>query len=58
MTMPWIKRLWEMARELVGDRAYERYAAGCRRRGEAPLSPREFYLSQLQRKYTRPSRCC
>jgi hypothetical protein len=51
-------RIWEIAREVLGDKAYELYAEGARRRGEKPLAPKEFYLAQLQRKYSRPSRCC
>ena len=52
------RRIWEIAREVLGDRAYELYAEGARRRDEKPLAPKEFYLAQLQRKYSRPSRCC
>lgn len=51
-------RIWEIAREVLGDKAYERYAERARRQGEKPLPPEEFYLTQLQRKYSRPSRCC
>lgn len=51
-------RIWEMAREVFGDRAYDRYAEHVRARGEKPLTREEFYVSQLQRKYTRPCRCC
>ena len=53
-----LERIWEIAREVFGDKAYDRYAAHVRGRGEKPLRPGEFYLSQLQRKYSRPSRCC
>lgn len=53
-----IQRIWEIAREVLGDKAYERYAERLRARGEPPLAPEEFYISQLERKYTRPSRCC
>jgi len=53
-----MQRIWEVAREILGDKAYERYAESLRARGEAPLTPAEFYVSQLQRKYSRPSRCC
>lgn len=54
----WIRRIWEIAREVLGDKAYERYAERLRARGEQPLAPGQFYISQLERKYTRPSRCC
>jgi uncharacterized short protein YbdD (DUF466 family) len=53
-----LRRIWEIAREVVGDKAYDRYAQHVRARGEVPLTPGEFYVSQLQRKYTRPCRCC
>ena len=53
-----IQRIWEIALEVLGDRAYERYAERLRARGEQPLAPGDFYVAQLERKYTRPSRCC
>jgi uncharacterized short protein YbdD (DUF466 family) len=53
-------RIWFGIREWCGDAAYERYL-----RSQARLSCRgvlltreEFYLSQLQKKYSRVSRCC
>ena len=54
-----LRRLWRGLREWSGDAAYEAYlraAAG----GEAQkvLSPKEFYLQQLEGKYSRPNRCC
>ena len=52
------RRIWEIAREVLGDKAYERYAERLSARGEQPATPEEFYVSQLERKYTRPSRCC
>jgi uncharacterized short protein YbdD (DUF466 family) len=53
-----LRWLWDVARQLLGDNAYDRYAQHVRARGGLPLSPKEFYVSQLQRKYSRPSRCC
>jgi len=53
-----LRRIWEIAREVFGDKAYDRYAEHVRARGEKPVAPSEFYLSQLQRKYSRPCRCC
>jgi hypothetical protein len=50
--------IWRFARELVGDNAYTRYRQYIAARGGCPLTPQEFYLSELQRKYSRPSRCC
>lgn len=60
----WLIRIaraaWRGLREWCGDSAYERYLrskatrdADCRR-----LSPAEFYAEQLNRRYSRPNRCC
>jgi len=50
---------WRGLREWSGDAAYERYRQYAAHRGlENPLSPTEFYVEQLNRKYSRPSRCC
>jgi hypothetical protein len=46
---------WRFLREVSGDRAYEVYAE---RWGSAAVSPREFYLDTLKRRYDRISRCC
>lgn len=53
-----LQRILEIAREVFGDKAYDRYAEHVRGQGEIPLTPGEFYVSQLQRKYSRPTRCC
>jgi len=46
-------------REWCGDAAYERYQkAILRRKTACPLTPRQFYVEQLERKYSKPSRCC
>ncbi len=47
--------VWRFLREVSGDRAYEVYAE---RWGRAALSPRDFYLDSLKRRYDRVSRCC
>jgi len=54
------RRFWRGVREWCGDSAYERYmrssarqSDGCRR-----LSAQEFYVQQLNRRYSRPNRCC
>ena len=53
-------RFWRGVREWCGDAAYERYlrssaaqSEGCRR-----LTAQEFYVQQLNRRYSRPNRCC
>jgi len=52
----WARRFWRGLREWCGDAAYERYlrsSATCAR-----LTPEEFYVEQLNRRYSRPNRCC
>jgi hypothetical protein len=59
-------RLWWAMRQVFGDAAYENYLRSARAREEttqggsasAPLSPKEFYLDSLRRRYSRISRCC
>lgn len=55
-----LRRFWRGLREWCGDAAYERYLrsparkfSSCRR-----LTAEEFYLDQLNRRYSRPNRCC
>lgn len=51
---------WRGLREWCGDAAYERYLCSARARPGARdvLSPAEFYVEQLNRRYSRPNRCC
>lgn len=53
---------WCGIRTLTGDDAYQRYLQHWRLRhaddGEQPLSRREFYIAEQQRKWNRPNRCC
>jgi len=58
MAIEMMRRVWDMAREVLGDCAYERYKERAQRQGQKVLTPKEFYVSQLQRKYSKPSRCC
>ena len=53
-------RVWRGIREWCGDAAYEQYLrANAKHPGETRSMTREqFYLSQLQKKYSRVSRCC
>jgi hypothetical protein len=52
-------RFWEGLREWCGDAAYENYRKCAERKGqESVLSPAEFYVEQLNKKYSRPNRCC
>ena len=59
-TQRFLRRFWRGIREWCGDAAYESYLrskrdhpASCR-----TLSQKEFYVEQLNRRYSRPNRCC
>jgi uncharacterized short protein YbdD (DUF466 family) len=50
---------WRGLRQWSGDSAYETYLACAKRQAaKKPLSATEFYVEQLNRKYSRPNRCC
>ncbi len=54
-----LRTFWRGLREWCGDAAYERYLESMARRGKsAALTAEEFYVEQLNRKYSRPTRCC
>jgi uncharacterized short protein YbdD (DUF466 family) len=55
-----LRRVWRGVREWCGDAAYEQYMrASAKRSCDSQMMNREqFYLSQLQKKYSRVSRCC
>lgn len=55
-----LRRFWRGFREWCGDAAYERYlCAKGRSDGEQrALSAEEFYVEQVNRRYSRPNRCC
>jgi uncharacterized short protein YbdD (DUF466 family) len=55
-----LQKFWRGLRDWCGDSAYDRYlqshatrSAPCR-----PLTREEFYVQQLNRRYSRPNRCC
>lgn len=59
-TKRFLRRFWRGLREWCGDAAYESYLrskgshdGSCRR-----LNRAEFYVEQLNRRYSRPNRCC
>jgi uncharacterized short protein YbdD (DUF466 family) len=55
-----LRRFWRALREWCGDAAYERYL-GAKGRQDAErrtLTAREFYVEQINRRYSRPNRCC
>ena len=55
-----VRRFWLGMRQWCGDAAYESYlrskAARCG--SSRRLSAAEFYVEQLNRRYSRPNRCC
>jgi uncharacterized short protein YbdD (DUF466 family) len=60
ITKRFLRRFWRGLREWCGDAAYERYlrSRGTRESACAPLTAAEFYVEQLDRRYSRPNRCC
>jgi uncharacterized short protein YbdD (DUF466 family) len=68
MRMQWVAKLakqslrhfWRGLREWCGDAAYERYlrAKGRQATDQHTLSAEEFYVEQINRRYSRPNRCC
>ncbi len=55
-----LRRFWRGLREWCGDAAYERYlrAKGRRNSEQGTLTAEEFYVEQINRRYSRPNRCC
>jgi uncharacterized short protein YbdD (DUF466 family) len=56
-----LRKVWRGLREWCGDAAYERYLRSLGQQKAPPqctLSAEEFYVEQLNRRYSRPSRCC
>jgi uncharacterized short protein YbdD (DUF466 family) len=56
-----LRSLWRGVREWCGDASYERYLRSRAQRkatAQRPLTAEEFYLEQLNRRYSRPNRCC
>jgi hypothetical protein len=59
VAMHWVRVVWKGVRDWCGDSAYETYSACAARKSCRPeLSPKEFYVAQMERKYSRPNRCC
>jgi hypothetical protein len=49
---------WLGLREWCGDAAYERYQRAAVRKKAALATRGEFYVEQVERRYSRPNRCC
>jgi len=60
-TSRFLRRFWRGLREWCGDAAYERYLRSAARKSDASqraLTAEQFYVEQLERRYSRPNRCC
>ncbi len=58
--MKFLRAVWIVLTEFSGEADYRRYCTHLRRHHpdrEIP-SAKEFFLTRLEEKYTRPSRCC
>lgn len=55
-----LRRFWRGLREWCGDAAYECYlrSKGRRDAERHTLTAEEFYVEQVNRRYSRPNRCC
>jgi uncharacterized short protein YbdD (DUF466 family) len=55
----WARRFWRGLREWCDDAAYERYLrSSATRAAHNRLTAEEFYVEQLNRRYSRLNRCC
>jgi len=50
--------VWQWLRGAAGEHAYPSYLHHAQKHGDQPLTAKEFYLENIQRKYKRPNRCC
>jgi len=59
-TSRFLRRFWRGLREWCGDADYESYlrSKGTQSGSGRTLTPAEFYVEQLNRRYSRPNRCC
>jgi uncharacterized short protein YbdD (DUF466 family) len=55
-----MRSAWRGLREWCGDAAYDRYLSSRATRSSAqpPLTAAEFYVERVNRRYSRPNRCC
>jgi uncharacterized short protein YbdD (DUF466 family) len=55
-----LRRFWRGLREWCGDSAYERYlrSGAAKSDSHRALTAEQFYVEQLNRRYSRPNRCC
>jgi hypothetical protein len=50
--------VWQWLRGFTGDTAYEGYLRHASECSGKQLTAEEFYLDDIERKFTRPNRCC
>lgn len=55
-----LRKIWQVVRRLSGDDGYERYLThhASVHPGAAPLSRRDWFARQQQRKWSGIKRCC
>ena len=53
-----LSALREWCRGAYGTQDYDSYRRRADRQCTKPLTPEQFYLDEIQRKYSRPNRCC
>jgi uncharacterized short protein YbdD (DUF466 family) len=53
-----VSALRELWRGASGAHAYDCYLHHASKNSTKPLTPQEFYLDDMERKYSRPNRCC
>jgi uncharacterized short protein YbdD (DUF466 family) len=54
-----LRSFWRGLRDWCGDSAYERYLQAKQNNGTRDvLTKEQFYIDQLDRRYSRPNRCC
>ncbi len=60
ITSRFLRRFLRGLREWCGDAAYESYlrSKSTQLSSSRKLTPAEFYVEQLNRRYSRPNRCC
>jgi len=53
-----LSALREWYRGACGTQGYDSYLRHAEKQSTKPLTPEQFYLDEIQRKYSRPNRCC
>ncbi len=49
---------WRYLREACGENDYQRHLDRTRALGLEPMTAEAFFVARLQRRYSRPNRCC